>query len=222
MPDFLNPIAELNQPDSGKIVSPEEAYKIKDKYTFYCPDHECKDPKRKLTSKKSSNGNYFFSHNPRCSHDIFPETLLHKLAIKWFLNQDKYELPRHKSLNGDFSKILFKEKTEAEFRLLKRIIPDVKLFAENNFEFAIEIVVTNDITAEKAKLIKEFKLPTVRVSLEDFYEENRDDCRTNMEFINANLPNLLTDIKRKSWAIPPDFKTIDITCKLPRKSTTQD
>jgi hypothetical protein len=205
MSDCLNPIAELNSPDSGKIITPEEAYNLKDEQSFFCPDHECKDPKRKLNPKKSSLGNYFFSHNPNYSHDIYPETLLHKMAIKWFIDQDNYELPEHKSLNNIFIRELDKEKTKPEFRLLQKIIPDVRLSTSDNFEFAIEIVVTNDVTISKEKLIKEFKLPTIRVDLQDFYETNKTDCRTNVKFIQDNLQLLLTDIKRKSWVIPPDF-----------------
>ncbi len=204
-PEFLNPIAELSAPDSGKIVTPEEAYILKATEIFFCPDHECKDPKRKLILKKSSIGNYFFSHSPNYSHDIYPETLLHKLAIKWFNDQVNYELPKHSSLNNNFTRELDKEKTKPEFRLLQKIIPDVILFTKDNLEFAIEIVVTNDINEKKKKLIKEFRLPTIRVALQDFYEENITDCRNNVKFIQDNLQSLLTDINRKSWVIAPDF-----------------
>lgn len=209
---FLNPIAELDAPDSGKIILPNPAYNIKDKHKFFCPDYDCKDEKRILTVKKSSKDNYFFSHRRGSGHDIQPETLLHKLAIKWFLIQDEYEIP---SLSLTGKKLvnqivqLDKSKTECEFRKLKRIIPDVKLITENGFIFAIEIVVTSDINDSKSKLIEEFNLPTIRVDLSTFYNANKKSCQVDYEFIQNNLPTLLTDINLKSWVIPPKYESIN-------------
>ena len=211
MTDFLNPIAETDRPDSGKLIIPENAYKIKDNVSFFCPDYDCKDNERILTVKKSVNDNFFFSHRPNCGHDIKPETLLHKSAIKWFLDKDEYELPSYTFADKELKRQnikLDKSKTECEFRKLKRIIPDVKLTTQNEFEFAIEIVVTSDIDEQKLKLINEFKLPTIRVDLTQFYKQNKKDCQVNYEFIQNHLTGLMTDNNLKAWVLPPEFQLI--------------
>lgn len=207
MTDFLNPIAELDKPDSGKIILPTQAIELKAEHSFYCPDFDCKDAERILTVKKSSKGNYFFSHKPNCGHDIRPETLLHKLAIKWFLDKVEYEWPANKILRRQTVHI-DPLKTICEFRKLERIIPDVTLTTDNDINFAIEIVVTNDIHESKAKLIKEFNLPTIRVDLTTFYRENTEKCQTDLEFIQVNLDRLMTDVQLKSWVIPVDNAVI--------------
>ena len=63
MTELTNPIAELNSPDSGKLIRPENAYKIKSTEKFYCPDHDCLDENRILIVAKSKNNVYFFKHN---------------------------------------------------------------------------------------------------------------------------------------------------------------
>ncbi len=211
MTNFINPIAERDEPDSGKLITPEDAYKIRHDHKFFCPDHDCQDKERILTAKKSINDNYFFSHRPRCEHDIKPETLLHKSAIKWFIDKDEYEIPSCRRTNGEFKKQTIKldrTKTECEFRKLKRIIPDVKLMTTSDFQFAIEIIVMNDISNEKSKLIEEFKLPTIRVDLNQFYHANKKECQTDYAFIQTRLQTLMTDNNLKSWAIPPEFELI--------------
>jgi hypothetical protein len=40
MIELTNPIAELNNPGSGKLIKPKNAYK-KSTEKFYCPDHDC-------------------------------------------------------------------------------------------------------------------------------------------------------------------------------------
>ena len=211
MQEFLNPIAEQDRPDSGVLVTPRLAYEIKDYHKFYCPDYDCIDKGRNLIVKKSKNDNHFFSHKPGCGHDIRPETLLHKLAVQWFIGKNEYELPEYVFADKRLASQIVKlepTKTECEFRKLKRIIPDVKLVTTNSFEFAIEIVVTNDISDSKAKLIEEFGLPTIRVNLIHFFNQNKSECRTNYDFIQKHLPTLLTDFKLKSWAIPPKLNDL--------------
>src|SRR5690606_14185505 len=73
----------------------------------------------------------------------------------------------------------------------------------------IEIVVTNDISDSKAKLIDQFGIPTIRVDLSKFYKNDRVKCRVDLEFIHQNLPSLLADLKLKSWVIPPNFNDLD-------------
>jgi hypothetical protein len=217
MTDFLNPAAELDHPDSGKLILPSKAYEIKSKNKFYCPDFDCKDKKRILVVKKSSIGNYFFSHRPKCEHNI-NETLLHKLAIEWFINKEKYEIPSYNEIKKQIV-VLDKSKTICEFRLFEKIIPDVRLITINGFQFAIEIVLTNDINDIKVKLIEEFRLPTIRVDLTKFYDENKVLCQTDYNFIISHLPQLMGDIKLKRWVITPDIETIKEKLELNQTSS---
>lgn len=212
MSDFLNPIAELDKADSGKIITPEEAYKIKEDRSFFCPDFDCKDPGRILTPAISVNKNYFFRHKPNCKHDIRPETLLHKSAIKWFEGQIEFEIPSAKTSTYRFNNHTLQldpTKTECEYRKMQLMIPDVKCCSIIGFEFAIEIFVTSDISADKKKLIDQFGLPVVRINLSKFYKQDPHRCRVDLDFIQENLPRLLTDISLKSWVIPPTQDKIE-------------
>src|SRR5258708_1283889 len=160
--DYLNPIAELDEVDSGKLISPREAYLIRNGKRFFCPDYDCKDPKRVLIVAVSGKGNRFFRHKGNYKHDIRPETLLHKSAIKWFIERSEYEIPAAKIGDVQIARqvvMLDDNKTFCEFRRLQTIIPDVKLCTLTGFEFAIEIVVTHDLNDLKKKLIGQFGLP---------------------------------------------------------------
>jgi hypothetical protein len=206
MVEFLNPIAELDNPDSGKIISPAKAYNLKDEREFFCPDYDCKDVERILTVKRSSQGNYFFCHRSNCTHDIRPETLLHKSAISWFKGKNDFEIPSHLFKNKLLDKQIIQidsSKTELEFRKLKRIIPDVILHSPSGLILAIEIVVTNDISEKKKKLIDEFNLPTLRINLAEFYSLDPFRSRTDLEYIMANINVLLSDLSLKSWIRVP-------------------
>lgn len=173
--EFLNLFAEKDHPDSGKFIIPDEAYKrkqINKNLKFYCPDNECLDENRVLIVKKSSLDKCFFSHKGGYEHNANPETLLHKLAIKWFEGQGEFEIPACK--NFAKQKIKLKaSKTECEFRLYKNFIPDVKLEAQNGFQFAIEIIVTNAVSEEKRQIIQQFNLPVVSIDLQEFYKRNK-------------------------------------------------
>lgn len=204
MTEVLNPIAELERPDSGNLVTPSKASTLEEGIKYYCPDHDCKDPNRILILVKSKLGKYFFRHKPDFGHDIHPETLLHKLAIKWFEDCTDFEIPKSGRIKQQIVEF-DKTKTELEFRKLERIIPDVKLTTIKGLVFAIEIVVTSDIKTEKSKLIEEFKLPTLRIDLSDFYHRNKECCQTDYEFVKSNLDELLTDISLKSWVIAPNY-----------------
>lgn len=209
---ILNPICELDKPDSGKIVTPDTAYLIKDSHSFYCPDHDCKDPDRILVAARSKLGRYFFKHKPNCQHDIHPETLLHKLAVKWFEDKETIEIPSFTGENFKFNKQMVnfdKTQTKLEYRKLEKIIPDIIIVTESRLNIAIEIVVTSDIGDEKRKLIDEFNLPTIRIDLSSFYMSNQDQCRKDYSFVNSNLENLLIDIELKSWVIPPKLSDIE-------------
>lgn len=200
----MNPVAELNRPDSGDIVKPAQT-KQGDK--LFCPDHDCGDPDRKLFLKHSSLGNPFFSHRPGFSHPIYPQTLLHKLSVKWFEGQTALEIPEgrvvdkiltRKTLNIDPTK------TQLEFRQHQSVIPDVIVETEEGFKIAIEIVVSNDVSPEKSILLHELKLPTICIDLSDFYNANKEACRTDIDFIKSNLDRLLQDLVRKRWVrLPP-------------------
>lgn len=156
MRTIVNPIAETGNPDSGNIVEPSQHLYLKKNQKFFCPDHDCKDPNRILILAKSKLNNYFFKHKPNFHHEIHPETLLHKSAIKWFEERENFQIPSFKE-TGAKRLELDSTKTVLEFRKLERLIPDVRLTTEDGFVFAIEIVVTNDIKPEKAKLIEQFQ-----------------------------------------------------------------
>lgn len=211
MPDFLNPIAELNNPDSGKFITPENAHNMRtiDKeIKFYCPDASCLDNDRILFPRKSSLGNYHFTHRKEFGHDIQPETLLHKLAIKWFEQKEEFELPSHNKLKNRIAKI-DKNKTVLEYNSLDNIRPDVKIEIIDSSEIenvvAIEIVVTNGISEDKLTKVQDYRLQTIIIDLQEFYLNNKEKCRVDVDFIKENLDELLTCSENKSWVVEPNF-----------------
>lgn len=196
--DLANPFAELTAPDSGLLISPRAAKAYQNKTTFYCPDSECIDPERILFLKSSPRDRPFFCHRQSYQHDFAPETLLHKSAVRWFIGKASFEIPEHEPLlvkRVDLDVL----KTVTEFRKLPRHIPDVKLITTDAFEFAVEIFVTNDVKEEKKKIISQFGLPTLRIDLSDFYEENWEKCKTDLDFVKEKLEVLMTDNARKKW-----------------------
>lgn len=225
---YLNPIAELNTADSGELIDPKSAYEIRTENEFFCPDFDCKDPKRILIPIISGKGNHFFRHRGNYKHDIHPETLLHKSAINWFKGKTEYEIPAFESNTFSIPKQtvqLDSAKTVCEFRGLKQIVPDVKVYTLNGFEFAIEIVVTNDLNNSKKKLIGEFGLPVVRVDLSSFYKANKNECQVDYKFIQAHLPGLLMNPQLKSWIISPSedlAKQNLISTSIEKAVTKQD
>jgi hypothetical protein len=208
MSEMLNPVAETNQPDSGEIVVPTvNLHKKRKEVKFFCPDHDCKDPERKMIIKKSSKGNYFFSHKSGCEHEIRPETLLHKLAISWFKNKTEFEVPEEKSGSTIIEQqvlTLNPDKTELEFKGIDTIRPDVLVETTNGLKIAIEIYVTHKIDDEKKIKLQETNTPTIEIDLSEFYENNKEECRVNKSFNDENLDDLLTKITLKKWIIPPD------------------
>jgi hypothetical protein len=196
---YKNPIAEVDNPDSGWIINPAEARPLKEAgHKFFCPDFDCGDPQRGLFIKKSGKGNDFFSHYPGFDHDIGPETLLHKLAVRWFIGKTSFEIPPGKAIDQQVLS-LDPEKTIPEYSRLKTMIPDVKLTTIDGFEFALEIFVTNDISWEKKKVIEQFGLPTLRIDLSGFYEKHPEQCRTDKDFVETSLDRLLSDLSLKEW-----------------------
>lgn len=217
---YLNPVAEKDSADSGRIMTPEEAYPLRKDFQFFCPDHDCLDSERKLIPAKSKLGNLFFKHKPNYTHDIQPQTLLHKLAVKWFEKKEEFEIPRFE-LDDKIVKqqkiSIDSERTKLEYRQLERIIPDVIMTTIDGFEFAIEVVVTSDINEDKRKLIEKFELPTVRIILSDFYNKEPHKCRTDYSYIHQSLDHLLTNPELKSWVIAP--KKIVDSISFEEKST---
>jgi hypothetical protein len=213
MVDFLNPIAELDHPDSGIILKPEGCRKYRDEgRQFFCPDPECIDPNRILRLVVRSNGTIFFRHEANCGHSIQSETLLHKLSVRWFEKREQINLPlyqRDKFYLPPQVTLLDPMKTKCEYRKLERHIPDVRLVTTNGFEFAIEIVVTSDISNDKNKLIHDFGLPTLRINLSTFYKENSEKCRTDYDFVVGKLDSLLGDVARMNWIIPPNLEEVN-------------
>lgn len=196
--DLANPFAELTSPDSGLLISPKTAKTYQKKSTFYCPDPDCIDPERVLFLKSSPRDRPFFCHRQNYQHDFAPETLLHKSAVRWFMGKTSFEIPNNEA--PLFKRVdLDQLKTVTEFRKLPKHVPDVKLMTTDAFEFAVEIFVTNDVKEEKKKIISQFGLPTLRIDLSDFYEENWEKCKTDLDFVKAKLEVLMTDNARKKW-----------------------
>lgn len=207
----LNPIAEIGAPDSGKVITPEMAATLPSTTKYFCPDHDCKDKERRLSFVNSKKRTKHFRHLPSFEHEIDPQTLLHKLAVKWFERRQSITVPAHREVSlAMASQVvhLREEETQCEYRKLERHIPDVRLVSSKGFEFAIEVVVTSDINEEKAKLIHQFGLPTIRIDLSKFYNSNQERCRTDYDFILENLDVLLDDIKNMNWVILPDLKEL--------------
>jgi len=205
MAEFLNPIAEVGGVDSGDITTPFEASQMGKEHSFFCPDFDCSDPERRLILKVSKNKNPFFSHHSGYGHDIRPETLLHKLAIKWFKDRTDFEVPEGISGNRRIKKQTLNldvNKTQLEYSL-KEIRPDVKLNTIGGFEFAIEIFVTNDISDLKKELLYQSGIPTLRIDLSDFYKLNKDKCREDKVFVEQHLDSLLNNINLKKWLVCP-------------------
>lgn len=200
----INPIAELDKPDSFKIITAEEADKIQGKKEYYCPDKNCKDPNRRLILSHSKYDLPFFKHYPEFQHDIFPQTLLHKLAVQWYKNKSSLTIPEAQISGGKYSQQVVNLKTiSCEHRGSPGFIPDVYLETVEGFKFIIEIVVTNDIDKEKSKLIREIELPTIAIYLNDFYKDNQEQCRYDQKFVSENLNSLLTDIQLQEWFFDP-------------------
>jgi hypothetical protein len=217
MSELLNPIAELDSVDSGKIIQPEYAHRIRELNKFFCPDYDCRDPKRKLFVRRRENGRPHFYHAPDCEHEIRPETLLHKLAIQWFVDKVIFEVPGFSSKDKKFDVTILHlngNETIPEYSKLARIKPDVKLCTINGFHLAIEIVVTHDVDENKRKLIHEFGLPTIRIDLSYFYKRNQKQCQINPEFVKMHLDELLTDINFKSWVVAPNLDEITDDFKI--------
>ena len=82
--------------------------------------------------------------------------------------------------------------------------PDVGIVSSCGFELAIEIYVTSAVKEEKAHVLNEFKLPTIEINLNDFYNSNLEKCRFDEQFVKSNLDSLLTDIQLKNWIILPE------------------
>jgi len=208
MSQTLNPIAELEFPDSGKIVEPiEEVYVQKNDLKFFCPDPKCKDIQRRMFIKKSNLGNIFFSHYGKFSHDIYPETLLHKLAIKWFENKTEFKIPQVKvgtSLIEQQTLSLNPEKTVLEYKGIDTIKPDIYLETTNGFKLAVEIAVTHKVDDEKERKLNDTSTPTLEIDLEEFYFKNQERCRVDKKFIEQHLDQLLTDHSLMKWIIPPN------------------
>jgi hypothetical protein len=207
MNQTLNPIAELKFPDSGIIVEPiAKEYAKKDVQSFFCPDPKCKDPKRRMFIKKSSLGNIFFSHYGKFSHDIYPETLLHKLAIKWFENKSDFEIPEVKvgsTLIEQQTLSLDPQKTVLEYKGIDTVQPDIYVETTNGFKLAIEIAVTHKVDDDKEKKLSDTNTPTLEIDLERFYLENQERCRVDKGFIEQHLDQLLTDLSLMKWIVPP-------------------
>lgn len=207
---MLNPIAELEQPDSGKLISATAAKRdYANAGPFFCPSPDCNDPMRRLFIKESVNGNYFFSHYGNYQHEVKPETLLHKAAVRWFKGKTEFGVPKHALFNERLE--LNADKTDLEYRGFENHRPYVKLTTIEGREFCIEIKVTHAVDTQKRDIITKCGLPTLEIDLSEFYECNQERCRTDLDFIQMNLDHLLnrTDLKKWIYASNTNNPTIE-------------
>ncbi|TND07950.1 MAG: hypothetical protein FD123_2758 [Bacteroidetes bacterium] len=230
--DFKNPYAELGRADSANYITPDEAVILRDggRKDFYCPDSDCRDPYRRLSLVEQKHKRPFFRHYHGYDHNSNPETLLHKLAVKWFADKTAFEIPSHESEGKALKQQtvqLDAAKTRLEYNIANTIRPDVMLHTESGFTFAVEIVVTSDVHSAKAKKIELFNLPTLRIDFSRFYLYNRERCQTDKQFIESSLNRLLADINLKSWVKPPawdklpaEIEVIQITEPANEPATT--
>jgi hypothetical protein len=209
MNEIRNPLGELDHFNSGKYVKPDQAKNFEG-HKFFCPDPKCLDEKRRLSYKVSKNGTPFFSHFPKYHHEINPETLLHKLTIKAFENLDKLEVPPFNDEYGNYYPsqvfLIDVDETVPEFRDLEGIRPDVALTSIHGMKLGIEIFVTSKTKEKKIQRIANHKLPTIEINLLEFYNLNRERCKTDIDFINQHAPQLIADPKRKIWLAQPCFQ----------------
>lgn len=203
--ELRNPYAEKDRPDSGVLVTAEE---VRYGGNLFCPHSDCLDPERRLFTKRSKNGRYFFSHYGDYEHPINFETLLHKLAIRYFKDLDEFELP---SLNGTLSSIRINSgDTILEYNGLRNIKPDVRLFTDSGKEYFIEIFVTHETKGKKLAVIGEYNIPTVEIDLSQFYHSNFERCKTDLSFVKSNLPRLISDIRLKKWLFNAEIVPVEI------------
>lgn len=211
MSEIMNPLAELDRFGSGKYLTPEEAKGHLGR-KFFCPDPKCLDEQHRLIYKVSKNRRPFFSHYPDFQHEISPETLLHKLTIKKFDGLAEFEVPSFKDEQGNYypAQVIRIDpgKTVMEFRDLLGIRPDVTITSVNGMTLAVEIFVTNKTKEKKIQRLNDHSLPTVEVNLNDFYIVNRNQCKTDIPFINENASILIAQIDRKKWLSSPQFGEI--------------
>lgn len=99
-----------------------------------------------------------------------------------------------------------------EFRDLQGIRSDVTITSLGGMQVAIEIFVTNRTKEKKIQRLEDHKLPTIEINLKDFYQLNRDRCKSDITFIKENAPVLVAELKRKNWLAKPNVdQVVDLT-----------
>lgn len=186
-----NPYALRNRSNSGDVILPEES---DSKVDYYCP--ECEGILRLRRSKEDRP--HFFHLNSN-DHEYQPETLLHILAIKNIVELDEFELPPVNICDTANTIRLDKSKTEAEFNWYRNKRPDVKLVTTEGKEYLIEVYVTHETRGEKLKLYIDKEKQTIEIDLSDFYREHQEKCKSDVEFVRNEIPDLVGDINRKKW-----------------------
>lgn len=202
---YKNPIAEVDFQDSGIIVTPVEANR---KGIYFCPDADCKDPQRRLVLTHSRLGNPYFAHKQGFYHSSNFQTMLHKMAIRWYFGKQTVRLPNFVNVGNDFNIWEIEidpAKTQLEFSGFKSFIPDVLVQTTSGLKVAIEIIVSNDVSSEKLRKIEAIGIPVVAIYLTDFFDENEEECRSNPEFVRTQLNVLLNDTLRMDWIAVPEM-----------------
>ncbi|MCX2744114.1 hypothetical protein OO013_09570 [Mangrovivirga sp. M17] len=211
---FKNPIALINDPKEGEIVTPSEARQLELKginLNYFCPCENCKDSERILILARSPKGNYFFKHRPGFEHEWKPMTLLHlymqeyiakagRIHIKGFITEN-FKVPQQIIP-------IIPLMTIVEDNSHENIRFDATVFSESGLKIAIEVVVTNDITKQKAEKIRESGIPTIRIDLSHFYFDNRLKCQSDPEFVKSHTKGLFEDIVNQDWVQKPSKKEV--------------
>ena len=67
---------------------------------------------------------------------------------------------------------------------------------------------TNRTKEKNIERIVNYKMPAIEINLMDFYNRNRERCKTDIDFINQNALHLIHELYRKVWLAQPNFSKL--------------
>jgi len=227
---MVNPLAEIDYPDSGKLVTIEEAEQLKkenEKIKFYCPDALCPDKERRLIPVlNTTNKIQHFRHHSGCEHLINGETPLHKIAKNRFKGYVEFFLPdvidkSGKKIKDSWPLKIDKSKTRVEYKH-HDVKPDVAIYGTNKERYYIEVFVTNETKLKKIQKIQGYKVPTIEIRLDDFYKMLSKEQRYDLDFLREEIDSLLSDNSRKYWLFPPKVEGSQLKFNYRKKQSDPD